>query len=150
MANVSKIILYHRDMFFFARKRTPRKPDKDNKLELPGGRLDKGETPFEALIRELAEEEESGTVAEKAAALGLTPVEIAIKKTRHFVYHMPLSEEELERIRMNPEENYGYRLLNRALVMDPDRMGDRWLFTRRTVQIFAELRRLGLFPYEDV
>lgn len=150
MAKVSKIIIFHRDVFFFTRKRSPRKPDKDDKLELPGGRVDKGETPFEALIRELTEEEESGTVAEKAAELGLTAIEITIRKTRHFIYHMPLSEEDLGSIQMNPEENYGYRLLKRSIIMDPDRMNDRSLFTRRTVQIFAELRRRGHFPYDDV
>lgn len=146
MREISKIILFGDDSFFFSIKRESCDSIKDGKLELLGGGIDKNETPLQGLIRELAEEEESALIANKVALLQLTPVEIMVEGDRHFIYHMAIAGEELERIRMSTKESYGYRLIPRSMIMDP--LGvDHLVFTPRTVKIFDELKRLSYFPY---
>ncbi len=147
MSNISKIILSQDDSILFAIKRAPHDLSKDGKLELPGGGLDKGETPLQGLIRELAEEEESGLVADKVSLLQLTPIKIMIEADGHFVYHMAVTEEELAKIQMNTTEHYGYRLIPRSTIISSQGM-DPLVFTRRTVKIFYELKRLGCFPFD--
>jgi hypothetical protein len=146
MAKIAKIILFVEDSFFFGIKNSPRDPNKDKKLELLGGGVDKGETALQALIRELAEEEQSGLVADKVAALGLAPTEIKIEGTPHVMYHMEITATELENMRMNTSEHHGWRLIPRSTITTPERL-DLAVFTRRTVKIFDELKRLKHFPY---
>ena len=148
MAKISKIIVFLDDDFFFSVKKVPKHPARDRKLELPGGRVDKGEMPLDALIRELAEEEQGGVLAGKVARLQLTPVDFKVGGDRHFIYHMPLAGDELQRVQMNSEEHYGYRLIPGSTIRDPGRMEDESVFTRRTIKIFAKLRRRQYFPYD--
>lgn len=148
MRKIAKIILFLDDAILFAVKRAPSESAKDGKLELPGGGVDKRETPLQGLIRELAEEEESQVVARKAAELRLQPVEFTIEKDRHYIYHMPIAPHELEKIRMKSEETYGYELVSRPKIMDPSYMSDQMIFTRRTTKIFHTLRSLKHFPYD--
>lgn len=148
MRQVAKIIIFLNDALLFSIKRAPRKSGNDGKLELLGGHIEKGETPFHGLIRELAEEDEGSFIANKVALLRLTPVEITVEGARHFVYRMPIAESELQSIRMNPMESYGYRLIQMSRIMDREQMSDRSLFTRRTVKIFAKLRCGRYFPYD--
>jgi ADP-ribose pyrophosphatase YjhB (NUDIX family) len=148
MRKIAKIILFLDDAILFAVKRAPSESLKDGKMELPGGGVDKRETPLQGLVRELAEEEESGVVAAKAAGLRLQPIELTVEGDRHFIYHMPLARQELEKIRMKSEETYGYKLASRANILDLSYMNDELVFTRRTVKIFRKLRRLNHFPYD--
>jgi len=149
MSRISKIILFDEDSFFFAIKRVPSNADMDRKLELLGGGVDKGETPFQGLIRELAEEEESAVIAHRVAILQLSPVRIVVEGDRHFIYHSAITGKELEKVRMSDKEHYGYQLIPKSTIMAPDGI-NRSLFTRRTVKIFSALRRIGHFPYEPV
>ncbi len=147
MRKISKIILFQDDSFFFGIKKAPHEPMKDRKLELLGGGVDESETPLEGLIREVTEEEESALVANKVSLLRLTPVKITVEGDCHFIYHMAITAKDLERIRMSAEESYGYRLIPRATIMAAQPM-DYSVFTRRTVKIFTELKRLRYFPYD--
>jgi len=149
MSKISKIILFRDDSFFFSIKKAPHEPIKDGKLELPGGHVDEAETPLQGMIRELAEEEESGLIADKVALLRLTPLEIMVEGDPHFIYHMAFTGKEMERIRMSTKESYGYRLIPRSTIADPQRM-DYSVFTRKTLKIFNELKRLRYFPYDRV
>lgn len=97
MSKISKIILFQDDSFLFVVKRAPHKPIKDGKLELLGGTVDRGETPLQGLVRELVEEEGSSLVANKAAVLQLTPVNIAVEGDNHYIRHMAVTGKELEK-----------------------------------------------------
>lgn len=147
MKQVSKIILYVGDSFVFGIKRVPQKPNKDGKLELFGGRVDKGETPLQALIREIREEEQSGVAADKIVQINPDPVEFKVGGDLHFIYQMPLTDHELKQLQINPEENYGYSLVERSIIKDSEQMADESTFTPRTVKIFKKLRKLRHFPY---
>lgn len=148
MSRISKIILFVDDVFIFGVKRVPRQPAKDRRLELLGGHVEKGETPLEGLIRELEEEESSALLANKASAAQLSPVEIKVGGDRHFIFRMPIVDDELDRIALDSEEHYGYQPIPRAVVMDPELMKDGSVFSARTVKIFSKLRQSGYFPYD--
>jgi hypothetical protein len=149
LRNISKIILFQDDCFFFGIKKAPHEPSKDGKLELLGGGVDEGETPLEGLIRELAEEDESALVANKVALLRLTPVKIVIEGDSHFIYHTAITANELERIRMSAKESYGYRLIPRPTIISPEPL-DHAVFTRRTVKIFDVLKRVKISALNTV
>ena len=118
-------------------------------MELLGGGVAKGEEPFQGLIRELKEEEESASVANKVARLQPVPVEIVVEDDRHFIYHLAIEEKDLEGIRMSSHESYGYRLMPKGTITKPGQL-ERLIFTRRTVKIFHKLRKLRYFPYDLV
>ncbi len=149
MGRKSKIILSLDDTFFFSIKKAPNDPARDGKLELLGGGVAKGEEPFQGLIRELKEEEESASVANKVARLQPVPVEIVVEDDRHFIYHLAIEEKDLEGIRMSSHESYGYRLMPKGTITKPGQL-ERLIFTRRTVKIFHKLRKLRYFPYDLV
>lgn len=137
---VSKIFLSVNDNYVFSKKRSPRKPKKDKKLELIGGQLDSKETFFQALIRELQEEEESGILAQKAKALNPTYKEIIVKGEPHFIYTMNLNKDEFKKLIPNTEESYGFHLIQQSLVLNKEKLKSNIkLFTPKTLLILSEL-----------
>jgi NUDIX domain-containing protein len=63
MKEVAKVLIRSGENYIFSRKRAPGHDHKDNKLEMLGGTLEPGESPFTAMVREAAEEETSGALA---------------------------------------------------------------------------------------
>lgn len=103
------------DRCLMARKRS-RDKDKHDHLEFLGGHLDEGDTPFEAIARELAEEESTGKLA---AALpdNLAPLADAeAGGAHHYLFHLEIDAELAASLEADPEESLGFRLVDtRAL-----------------------------------
>lgn len=134
----AKIFLRFGDTLLFSIKRSPFCPQKDQKLELVGGGIEMGETPMEGLIRELAEEESSGILAKKATLEVPQSRKVFVADEPHFIYDMAITQTDIDQLRMNDTESYGFQLLHKSeLADDPVR------FTPKTLGIF---RALGLIP----
>lgn len=144
MRYVSKILLTCGDLYVFSIKKSPQSPHKDRRMELFGGNADPGETPFQGLIRELQEEEESGILAKKAASLKLKPVKtFMIDEKMQCIYAMVLDEREMKVLRAHPDESYGIKTITKQffdIEMTPIDLDG---FTPKTVKIFHEL---GMIP----
>jgi hypothetical protein len=93
-----------------SRKRA-RSERKHGKLEFLGGHVEPGERPFEALLRELGEEELSGTLA--ARARGFCPAAIVsdIPGVPHHLYEMTLDAADFDALVFDPEESLGLVLV---------------------------------------
>jgi ribosomal protein S18 acetylase RimI-like enzyme len=141
---VSKAFVLVGDHYLFSEKREPQSPEKDHRLELLGGTIGSGETPFQGLLRELQEEERSGTLLEKASTLNPSPREIAIGIEPHFIYEMAVTDDEYKRMAHDAHESYGFHLVPKSAIMDEDELRTNTsLFTPKTIAIFRELGLLS-------
>jgi hypothetical protein len=134
----SKIFVEIGEHYLFSLKRAPDKPEKDRLLELIGGKQEDGETPFEALIRELAEEEESGILVKRVLASRPTARNVIVSNSLHQIYNVTLDQADYARLTASPEESYGFQLIPKNLMESaadfrPD------LFTPKTIKIFRAL-----------
>jgi N-acetylglutamate synthase-like GNAT family acetyltransferase len=141
---VSKAFVLIGDHYLFSEKRAPQSPEKDHRLELIGGAMESGETPFQGLLRELQEEEPSGTLSKKANTLNSTPREIVVGIEPHFIYQMTITDDEYKRITHDAHESYGFHLVQKSVIMDIDKLkANISLFTPKTIAIFRELGLLS-------
>ena len=139
---VAKVFLRLDDHYVFSQKRAPWLPEDAaaRQLELIGGTVVGGETPFEALIRELGEEETSGTLAEKARALRPAPQQIVVYGEPHYIYRMQITGDEFERLVHDSEESYGFDLVPEAVIADREKLRENAArFTWKTQGIFQAL-----------
>lgn len=120
-----------------ARKRAPGKPEKHGKLEMPGGRLEPGETPRQALVRELREEEATGRLAEAAERQLARPREFVADGEAHHLFDLEILEEEYRQLRPSLKESLGFELVPRKQAEEGE-LDAR--LTPRTREIFRELR----------
>ncbi|MBI9047711.1 MAG: NUDIX domain-containing protein [Anaerolineaceae bacterium] len=143
---VSKIIIICEKQYVFSIKKSPLNPLKDNRLELFGGNVDLGETPFEGLIRELQEEEMSGILAEKAKAFKLKPLKLfGIEKKTQCIYQMEISLQEHSQLKAHPDESYGIQTLSQKKIVTLENI-EMDHFTPKTIKIFQNLGMIQSEP----
>lgn len=146
MSGVSKIFITVNNSFVFSKKRAPGFVYKDNKLELLGGNISKNESPFEALVRELEEEELGGILSNKVKKKNLTPKEITIDGNdgkHHFVYKIEILKSEYEKMIHNQEESYGFHLIQKDDILDKNYFKkDLVGFTPKTIGIFKQVKNI--------
>lgn len=139
---VAKVFLRLDDHYVFSQKRAPWLPEDAaaRRLELIGGTVVGDETPFEALVRELGEEETSETLAEKAHTLRPIPQLIIVYGEPHYIYRMTINSDEFERMVHDPEESYGFDLVPEAVIADREKLRENAArFTWKTRGIFQAL-----------
>jgi len=139
---ISKIFVAVRKYCLFSEKRKPESSD-DHLLELLGGRLEPSETPFQGLMRELQEEDLSEILANKVKSLDLQPKEILVNHEKHSIYKVNITQDEYNNLRHNPNESYGFQLIEKSVVDDKKTLGNSiHKFTNKTGKIFIQLNML--------
>lgn len=112
---------------------------KHNLLEMLGGGLDPGEGPLEALVRELGEEETTGTLARAAARAG-RPQVLMVADEKHYLFEMSIDAAVVPRLRPDPKESLGFRRVPRSELEHP--AAEK--FTPKTCGIRAAMRTQGV------
>ena len=141
---ISKIFVEVREFYLFSEKRKPGSSD-DHLLELPGGRLEPSETPFQGLMRELQEEDLSEILANKVESLDPQPKEILVNHEKHSIYKVNITQDEYNYLKHNPNESYGFKLIEKSVVDDKKTLENSiHKFTNKTRKIFIQLNMLHL------
>jgi 8-oxo-dGTP pyrophosphatase MutT (NUDIX family) len=115
---------------------------KHRKLEMLGGHLDQKESPLEALIRELGEEERTGYLSERVGVLEPQPLKLEAGGAVHHLFEIEISEQEFKRLQYDPKESLGFELIRISELKD----GEHWdRLTWRTQRILRTLapREMG-------
>ncbi len=111
---------------------------KHGQLELLGGRLD-DDPPFEGLLRELEEEEDSGLLAELVASRRPTAERLELPGAVYHVYRLEIDPDDLGLLVPHESESLGFELVPTEALADPG----FWVeLTERTVQTLARLEFL--------
>ena len=114
---------------------------KHGKLEMLGGHLDGDESPIEALLRELREEEDTGLLAEKVSAEPPPHLSMDVAGALHHVFCFDLDDADLAHLQHNPAESLGFELVRTAELeagMHRDRLTSR---TRQVLEALQQLRK---------
>lgn len=147
LRQVAKLMVRVGDHYLFSRKRAPGHI-KDNRLELLGGCLEPGESPFVALLREAAEEEATGQLARALAERPPGVQEILVRSKPpepHFLYWMAMEEGLARSLVADEEESYGLELVA-AESIDTDR-GLHTIRDRLTPKTQLIFQALGAPPW---
>lgn len=107
----------------------------EGRLEFIGGRFDPGELPRQALVRELAEEEATGRLADLAVSRANLFFTLSAGGAHHFLFPFRITIGEYETLRHHPGESFGYCLVREphlkpcpvSLTDKTNRILERWL-----------------------
>jgi hypothetical protein len=141
-AGIAKLFIRTEAHYIFSSKRKPGSSKSDRRLELIGGRLEAGESPRQALIREVQEEELSGTIAAKVKNQQLNCKRVNISRQKHFIFEVWVNEDDIKRLMHNEVESYGFSKVEEEIINEKDELrASLSRFTPKTRRIF---RALGL------
>ena len=138
----SKMFVEIGDYYLFSLKREPNRPESDHRLELLGGKQESGETPFQALIREVREEEASGILAQQASDENPPARVVDVSGEAHHIYRISLRKNDWHRLVASPRESYGFHLVPKVQ-LEPIPEADRARYTPKTLAIFRALNMLS-------
>jgi 8-oxo-dGTP pyrophosphatase MutT (NUDIX family) len=117
MKAVAKILIEIDQAYLFAGKSRPR--DR-GRLELLGGHVEAEDTgPFEALLRELGEEEKTGLLAKEIARIRPAGEKIMVGNRIQHVYHCSLGNFQWQALQPNRSEVSTFVLVQRETIEIP-------------------------------
>ncbi|SDP43496.1 NUDIX domain-containing protein [Desulforhopalus singaporensis] len=142
---IVKIFIRTEIHYIFSRKKAYGKKS-DGLLELIGGHVEDGETPFEALQREAREEEETGILANLLVEKQLTPINVNVEvdglSEQHFVYILNITEEDSRKLKASSDESYGLEFIENSFIETSEGLSKlRSDITWKTNEIFIALRK---------
>lgn len=127
------------NLLLFSRKRAEGY-GKHGRLEFLGGRLRKSEPPLVALVRELREEEESGSLAEQVHATQPRADTVRLSDALYHTFQLRITFEEYLALEPGRHESLGFVLVPRSLLRQP-RIHE--YLTPRTYELLTQLGMLA-------
>lgn len=113
---------------------------KHGRLELLGGHIGRREGPFDGLVRELAEEEGTGVLAEHARSIEPRPREVPLRDAVYHTFQLTISFEDYLTLTPDPRESLGFLLVPITLLKQ-HRIREH--LTERTQELLTQLKMLG-------
>ncbi len=124
------------DRCLMSRKRS-RDTDKHDHLEFLGGHLDDGDTPQQAITRELAEEEATGGLA-AALPADCSPVADAdAGGAHHYLFRLEINAALAATLEADPEESLGFRLVSVEALRNRELDDQLTSRTRAILEVFG-------------
>lgn len=121
------------NQYLMSIKRDPGSPN-DSKLEFLGGRMEGDEEPIQGMVRELAEEEATGNLAQIVSNRSPIHIQHPILNSMHYLFPLQITETEFNQLKHDPLESHGFRLI------DPQRLQCcEQRYTRKTNHIIEML-----------
>lgn len=137
---VAKIFVECGGYYVFSKKWKASDPESDNLLELLGGKVDEGEEPMQALVRELREEEKTGIIAAKVLHLQPQYKQVVVSGQNHYIYRVVLEPGNLQNIRHNEKESRGFVKVGMDILQNKhELLVNLTNFTPKTRKIFRAL-----------
>lgn len=135
----SKILIHVGGNILLSSKKEPGNETRDRKLEMPGGTHEAGESPAEALLRELQEEEISGLLAHHATTDAHPLAEIVIGDASHFLFEMSVDSDIVPKLKPG-SESYGFETLDGKIVTSNEKLNYyKDQLTPKTFALFSAL-----------
>lgn len=106
-------------------------------FEFLGGGTEGGD-PFAALVRELEEEEKSGVLAHRVAAVRPAPRLITVQGDPHYIFELTIGLDEYFELRHSRGESLGFKVVPEALLRE------RRFYDRLTTRTQGIVTALGL------
>ena len=120
-------------------RKNARGKSKHGKLEMLGGHLDGDEPPIVALVRELREEERTGTLAEIVERNASAWETRTVDQAPHHLFEITITETEYSHLEAHPKESLGFELVPVA-DLAAGRIEDRLTYrTREILKTFGTM-----------
>ena len=137
---VAKLFIRASSYYIFSNKRKRSSHKNDHRLELIGGQIESGESPLEALIREVGEEELSRIIAAKTKKQFPKCKRVVVDKEDHFIFEISVNDDDFKNMRHNDRESYGFVKVEVNIIDEKDKLRTNLSrFTPKTGKIFHAL-----------
>jgi len=122
-----------------SRKRADGKPN-HGKFEMFGGHLEPGELPLQALLRELEEEETTGTLAKLVEHAGPQARTAVVDEAVHHLFEVELAATDCAELRHDPKESMGIARIPTTELAAGEHWDDLTWRTQRIFEAFGLAR----------
>lgn len=106
----------------------------EGKLEFLGGRMEEGESPLEAVVRELGEEEASGELAKIIQAFSPMHIKHQVRNAMHYFFPLEIGAADYKKLKHDPLESHGFKLVDMSELEQCNKR-----YTRKTNRIIEIL-----------
>jgi hypothetical protein len=136
---VAKLFIRANAYYVFSKKRKPSSKS-DHHLELMGGHIEDGESPLNALIREVKEEELSSVIATKTERQQPKGEQIVVDNEKHFIFEIRVDDHDFKKMRPDGKESYEFVKVEADIIKQKDKLNNNLSrFTSKTGKIFRAL-----------
>ena len=139
MKSAAKLMISDQNGYLFAGK-----AKKDGRLEMLGGKIDRGEDPKRSLLRELSEELNGESLLDHVRQSSVEPVRVQAGEQADFVFKIEVDQIDLSVLVQKGDETTALVIINRPTVERADQLvRNKKLFTGRTWKLFQAMGYLS-------